>query len=791
MKPIFYNLLSVFRRFRLAAVLNILGLSVAFAAFIIIMIQLDYDYSFDTFHKDSDKIFRLELTQKTEAGAIFSRPFAEHFFDSSPHIVAGTIINPANVLFGESPSYFHVEKEGVRNFYKERSLQVSPGFTDVFTFEFTEGAKDALKTPGNVLIPLSLAHKLFGNESAIGQQLVYEWGNQTVGAVYRDLPANSIIKNEIFVPIPDYKNKGDWGNQQYHVFVRVDDASSVPFLPDNFKRSIDASVAFGGMGLDWEESVIDLRLTALPDIHFLQGVQFDGTPKASRQTLMILFAIAIVIIAIAAINFTNFSTALSPMRVKSINTQLVLGARRTTLRTSLVFEAAFISLLSYLVGLLFVSLFHDSPLVNLIDADLTFSAHPLIFGGTALVALLTGILAGLYPSRYITSFAPALVLKGNFGLSHKGKNLRHTLIGIQYVASFTLIIGASFMLLQNRFMQNSSLGYAKDGVITVDIGQIHKYRDVFTNRIKSYAEIEEVTYGQYLLSSSDTYMKWGIMRENKVFNFQVLPVHHNFLKVMGIELTDGRDFRYEDGNTQGGAWIFNETARKQYSLELNTMIEDWIGGEIIGFMPDLKVASFRMAVEPMAFYVHGTEKAWVPENVAYIKLKKGARLRTAMSHIHSTLAGFDTDYPFEVRFFDEVMQRLYEKEKSLGSLITLFSVMAIFISIVGIFGLVVFDSECRRKEIGIRKVLGASTIGILIMFNKSYFKIMTVCFVIGAPLAWYAVNRWLENFAYKTPIYWWVYLLAFVVVAIITVGTVTFQNWRVASDNPVNALKKE
>ena len=258
---------------------------------------------------------------------------------------------------------------------------------------------------------------------------------------------------------------------------------------------------------------------------------------------------------------------------------------------------------------------------------------------------------------------------------------------------------------------------------------------------------------------------------------------------MGIEITEGRDFRQEDANTQHGAYVFNETARNQYSLELNTTVDG--SGEIIGFMPDVKFASFRTAVVPMAFYVWGTENWGRQPNQAYIKLKAGTNLRAAMSHINSTLAGFDADYTFEVRFFDEVIQRLYEKEASLSSLISLFSLIAIFISIVGVFGLVVFESECRRKEIGIRKVFGASTIGIIFMFNKIYFRILMICFVVSVPLAWYAVHRWLQNFAYKTPMYWWVYLLAFAGVAVITFATVTFQNWRVASDDPVKAIKSE
>jgi putative ABC transport system permease protein len=404
--------------------------------------------------------------------------------------------------------------------------------------------------------------------------------------------------------------------------------------------------------------------------------------------------------------------------------------------------------------------------------------------------LITGLLAGVYPSFYMTSFAPALVLKGSFGLSLKGKKIRNTLIGIQFIASVALIIGASFMYLQNYFMQNSPLGYDKDEVIITSVGRIYENRDAFTNKIKTYSGIEDVTYANALLSSSDKYGWSGLEYKGDYKFFQFICVDYTFLKVMGIETTEGRDFRFEDMNTEHGAYIFNETARKEFNLELNTAMggkdDNSYKGEIIGFMPDIKFASFRKAVEPMAFYVHGN---W--NTAAYIKVKAGTDMRAVMSHIRTTLAEFDQAYTFKILFFDEILQRLYEKETALSALISLFSLIAIFISIVGVFGLVVFDSECRRKEIGIRKIFGSSTMGIILMFNKAYFKVLLICFVIAAPLAWYAVHRWLENFAYKTPMYWWVYLVAFIVVAVITICTVTFQNWRVATANPVEAIKVE
>ena len=786
MKLILRNILSVVRRFKLATTLNILGLSVAFAAFMVIMIQLDYDLSFGKCHKDYDKIFRVEIVEKDfaevdkeYASGMLCRPLAERFFESSPHIVGGALNH-----FWEREVYFHVENNDDRNFYKEKDMGISPEFAEMFGFDFVEGSEDVLKSPENVIIPLSLSRKIFGTESAIGKQLISERESRTVGAVYRDFPDNTIVRNHIYTSLPEYE-KWSWRSNNYFAFIRVDDVSNVPLLFDNFKLNFEANDNF-----NWNGGVVSLRFTPLPETHFVTDVQFDHIPKASRQTLMILFVIAIVIVVIAAINFTNFNMALTPMRVKSINAQRVLGAQRNTLRFALIIEAVVISFLSYLVAVLLVSLFNSSPLAKLVDADLSIAAHPLIIGGTALAALLTGLFAGAYPARYITSFAPALALKGSFGLSQKGKRLRDTLISIQYTASFALIISASFMYLQNQFMQNSSFGYNNDALITVDIDQIKKDRDAFTNQIKSHSAIEEVTYGQFLLSNSDDkYSAWGRQYKENNIMYQALPVHYEFLKVMGIEVAEGRDFRHEDANTQYGAYVFNETARKEFDLELNTTIGTT--GEIIGFMSDIKIASFRNAVEPMAFYVRGTESAGSEPGIAYIRLKAGANLREAMSHVRTTLAEFDANYPFEIRFFDEVLQKLYEKETSLVSLISLFSLIAIFIAIVGVFGLVLFESECRRKEIGIRKVYGASTIDIILMFNRRYLGILAISFVIAAPLAFYAVDRWLQNFAYKTPMCRWVYLLTFIVLAAFTIGTVTFQNWRVANENPMKSIKTE
>ena len=788
MNPVIRNFFSVIRRYKLTVILNILGLSVAFSSFIIIMFQLKYDLNFDKCHKDFERIFRVEYVRNASTNANLCRPLADRFIESSPYILAGGIAQ-----MRLNTTRFHLQDDEARNIFEENSLIVTSTFFDVFSFAFIEGSNEGFIDieSGNVFIPVSMSRKLFGNERAVGKQIMLDNGGvRTVKAVYRDFPANSTVGNYMYLAMIADGFKDNWSDWSFMTYIRVNDASNTPMLFDNFKHNFDASTSSFGPDFDWDKAGASLRLTPLADLHFIKGVEYDFVPKADKQTLMILFAIALVIFAIAFINFTNFSTALTPMRVKSINTQKILGARRNTLRLAIALEASLISFLSFLIAILLVLIFRATPLAHLVDADLSLTAHPLIIGGIVVAAFFTGLIAGLYPAFYMTSFLPTVTLT----LSPKGKIMRNTLIGIQFTASFALLIGASFIYLQNYFMQNSPLGYDKDELITVDIRLIHNSRDAFINQLKLYSGIDDVTFSESLLSSSDQYMGWGLQYKGEGIQFQSIPVHYSFLKVMGIELTEGRDFRTEDHNLESGVYVFNETARKKYNMEIGTRIEggiESIKGEIIGFVPDIKFTSFRHAVTPMAFYVWG-DKYWGDNaSTIYIRVKAGVDKRVAMSHVRSTLADYNSEITFNVRFYDEILQRLYEKEISLNSLITLFSLIAIFISVVGVFGLAIFDCECRRKEIGIRKIHGASTIGIIFIFNKLYFKLLIICFMIASPLSWYAVTNWLNNFAYKTPMYWWVYLISFSVIGIIICATVALHSWRAANDNPVNAIKGE
>ncbi|MDR1602523.1 MAG: ABC transporter permease [Tannerella sp.] len=782
MKTIIRNFLSVIRRYRLATVLNVLGLSVAFATCMVIMMQVEYDRNFDRCHRDADRIFRLDVSG-FDLGwiAVNNHMIAEAFAASSPHILAVSFENL--LVYGKL--LFSVERDGVRHTYHELHSAVSQNFTDVFSFNMSEGVDGALREPGKVLIPQSLARKCFGTAPTVGQLLVARDTAYTVGGVYVDFPSNSTVRNDIYSAIPLKIPEEKDESFNLTTYVCTDGHADPDVLIGDFMKTFDVTSI---LGEDLAGAKFDFRLVPLPDIHYTTDARFDFMPKTSRQTVHILTLIAFIIILIAGINYANFSAALMPKRIRSINTQKVFGGSNGVIRLALVLEAVAVSVFSFLLALEWVSLAKDTSLGSLVAADIAPAGHPWIVAATALVAVLTGCAAGIWPAFRITSFAPALALKGSFGLSPRGRQLRNVLVGMQFFAAFALIIAASFIFLQNRYMLNSSPGYDRDAVIVIDINeQVGRQADAFSNRLKNRAGIESVALSQNLFGGTDHYSQWISKHHDKQIIYGAAVVSPSFLETMNIRLSEGRSFRPEDANVDNGVYIFNRSARDEFGLALNEKIRN---AEIVGFMPDVKAASFRMAVEPMAFFVPPFH--WqIPWQHVYIKVSAGANLHEAITHVRQTLAEFDADYPFDVRFFDEMLQKSYENELHFGLLITLFSLVAIFIAIVGVFGLVVFDSEYRRREIGLRKVFGATTREILVTFNKSYIRILVLCFALSAPIAWYAVARWLENFAYKTPMYWWVYVAAFAAIFLLTVCTVTFQNWRAANMNPVKSVKSE
>lgn len=784
MKTIIRNLLGVVRRFKMATLLNVMGLSIAFAAFIILMIQLQYDWGFDRFQKNAERIYRVGLyTPDWGNQVVVSPPFAEAFVQSSPHIETGALLSS----WGSQLALKRGNDTNETSFWCPVNA-ITPEYASVFDFQMLEGKIESLDNPGYVLIAQSQAEKFFGDEPAVGKQLTADKLSFVVGGVYKDFPQNSVIQNAVYRRIGEKENQDNWNANGYQLYVLLDDPGKKDQIIADFKNH------FNHEYYDWKTK--DVRLTQLTDIYYEADARFDSQKDKGNKTMVfVLFTIAVLIVVIAGINFTNFSNALVPMRIRSINTQKVLGGSDNTLRCAMLVEAVAICLFSFILSLFIVKGMANTWLADMVSGELSLKANIPLLIGAGVLAALTGLLAGAYPAWHITSFSPALVLKGSFGLSPSGKRMRSLLVSFQYVISFALIIAALFIYLQNHYMLASSLGFDKEHVAIVELnGQLIKNIEAVENRLEQEVSVQDVSFAEDLLSASDEYTDFGRgYRENNV-QFKVFVVSPDFLRLMNIPVISGRDFLQEDSKSVGGVYLFNEAARLQYDLVAGEYItgNEWYEAPpalIAGFIDDIKYASFRTEVAPMAFYV--SPAAGYRPRYAYIKIKAGADIRDAVASIRKALTSIDKNFPAEIRFYDTILNNLYKRELSIGWLISLFSLIAVFISVVGVLGLVIFESEYRKKEIGLRKVHGATTSQILLMFNKVYVRILIVCFVLAIPVAYYGVNRWMVYFAYKIPMYWWVYAVAFVVVSVITFLTVTFQNLKTANENPVESIKTE
>lgn len=795
MKLMIRNLLYLFKRFKTAVVLNLFGLTIAFAAFLLIVMQVDYEMNYDAMHSKSGRTFRLEANHgEFEHNAIHCLMFSDAFVNSSAHITDYSYRYP----FYGGERYCQIDEvddQGEAKVFKENFQLCLPNISDVFDFHMKEGSVGCLSIPGSVLIPESVAKRLFDKQSAIGKRIRMSGSNGwqpvsttilTIGGVYKDFPGNTTVQNRIYVPMDQLDLlKSSWQMYANEIYVTLDDPLNKEEVLDHFNKTFD--FAKSQMGSAQE---IALRLTPLKEVYYTHDTTFDFNPKGHRETNYVLLGIAFLILFIAGINFTNLTTSLIPLRLKTINTHRVLGCSIYKLQAISLIESIVICLISYILALFIVNDLSYTPIANWVDADIRLSQYKGLILLTALIAILTGCLAGLYPAIRSTSYAPALVLKGSFGLSPKGKKVRVALIGFQYTVSIALIIVTLFMGLQNHFMTSSEqLGFNKDQVAIVNLTpEIYaKHKPQYIQKLKDYPGIEDVAFSVYELSKEDDMIDLEYARhEDKDVFFKVFYASENFLSVMDIQVEEGRDFTREDLNKAQSDYIINPAAERDFHLHPGDRFND---RTVLGVSKDFRFNSCRIASSPFVFALNNDIPN--PKLVSYIRFNSKTNLQEAVAHVRETLKEIDPTFPFEISFYNTILNNLYQKEQTLGKLISLFGIMAILISIVGVFGLVLFETQYRRKEIGIRKINGATTGQILLMFNKTYIRIVSVCFIISIPIAWMGTQQWLENFAYKTPLHLWVFIVAFLIILSVTIGTVTFRNWQAANENPVNSVKSE
>lgn len=788
MNTLLRNFSHTFRRFFTASVLNLLGLSIAFAACFVILTQVDYDYNYNKAYPAHDRIYRVEINVGEAFGGWQTwvpRPLCEMVGACSPHVQAISVSSSSNSI-----SDFEVDE----HIYSERWFTGFSDYLEVFQPAMVCGTTASLNEPNHALISASMALRFFGTTDAIGKTIYVgrKSRNQplVIGGVYQDMPLNSQLGNCVFSCLRPDLNKDSWSNWNYVFYFRLDTPAS---LPDVRQSVIEAGKRMFpkemfGNGDELEDFDNFMRFTPLDEVHYSTVGNKAATSKAA---VYLLLCVSVLILLTAAVNYMNFSLAETPMRLRSINTQKVLGASTFSLRVYLLLESVLVCVCGFLLSLLWLYLLQDTSLNTLVASDLSLVNHPVLLASLGGIAVLMGLLAGAYPSYYVTSFPPALVLKGSFGLSPKGKMLRTFLVCFQFFVSFMLIIAVGIMFLQSRYIRHSDYGYDKSVVLVGNLPyELLDRRETFVSELSGLSGVEGVSISQFILNSSDSYMNWGRGQGDNNIYFACFPVDYRYLSVLGIKITEGRDFKAGDGDV----YIFNEAARKKYPWM--KVDEPATPGDypVVGFCENIRFSSFRNndAVEPMAFFIYGKNHAdWDANNILNIRVAPGVDKVDMLHRLAEVTEKMAPGSDFRFRFMDEVIDQNYHQELRFTRQILLFSLIAIVLSMIGVFGLTLFESEYRRKEIGIRKIMGSSTGEILYMFTKRYFVMLVVCFVLAAPFGWWIGHDWLESFSDKTPIRAWVFVASFLLVSLITVLTVTFQCWKNANENPVRSIKTE
>lgn len=777
-----------FKRFKTAGILNVVGLSVAFAAFAVIVIQLSFQEGYDRFHKNADRIFRMELLfpMNLQYAAFGPTPIGGLLKDQSP------LVDDYFIIANSHQSVFLKKKtDGTTDKFKAPINSATASFADMLGINVLEGdARQALTEPDMLMLPQSFARTWFEDGSAVGKQISSGGKVYTVAAVYEDMPLNSIFKNTCYTRFVEQEEWGNWDGQIF-VLAANSDRDALQQQVNNLKiETLDQ--IFEGLHKKEQmeqEGKSYLRVSPLTDIFYDNTVIYDTSDKGNRRNAAVMLAVGILIILIAGINFVNFSMSLAPTRMKSINTQKVLGATVMTLRLRLLGEAVVYTCVAFLLSLGILQLFSMSGLSGLFSMSLVPANHGLLLGGVAGLAVLLGIIAGIYPAFYVTSFEPAVVLKGSFVMTPKGIRLRNGLMAFQFVISIVLITCTLIMGNQYRFMQHYSLGYQTENIAWMILDdKIEKNQEALISEVTAIPGVLDYTFSDYV-PGNDFVSSSGTELDGEAIQLDRIGVYKNFLDFFGMTLVKGDNF--SASNLSGYQLIMNETAiQKQPVLDRyfgRNIPQDIVGnGQFIGVVNDIHYMSLRKPVAPLVLLCSaGQEYSYM-----FFKIAGGDVSKTIQQirHVYEHLA---PEGIFELHFLDDSLQQKYESEKRLMQVVSLMGGIAIVLALVGVYGLIIFNAQYRRKEIGIRKVNGATESQIMFLLNKSFFRLLFFSFIVACPVAWYAMSRWLEGFSYKTPIYWWIFLAAGVITLIIALFTISWQSWKAATENPVKALKTE
>ena len=789
----------MFRRYRLATLLNLLGLGVAVATFYLFMTQVIYNRTYNHNIHDHEHMYRLEIYGGLfgeDWGCNICRPFVT-LLKEIPQVKDATYISP------------YINKTDVK--VGNRTINVplinmgKPGI-EFFTGKLLSGSSKTCGDGHNVIVSRSTAEKMFGTANAAGKTFESENGDGgkttvTVVGVSEDMPDNCTLPNGVYICENEsvMNEQSEWS---FNIYMLLDKGAN----PKKVERAIKLAFMKANGVSEKDEKKFDkevnmkIRITPVDDIYF-SGV--GPNDRGNRNLVGVLTVASVFVLFIAMLNLLNFSLSEIPMRMRGINTRRVMGASVGSLRLKMIMENVMFAFVALLIGILLVVAFQRSETcMKLVSGDIHFSSHMILAAIMAVSALVVGAMSAVVPAFYSTSFTPAMVLKGSFGLSPRGRRLRMAIMAVQFCLAFALTIYIGVMSSQSSYIFNSDYGFNKNEVFYTWLSEeAQTKKDAVRAELKKLPFVESVGFAQNAIGTSDGYMGWGRGDDEHHMVLQVLPCDYEYLRTMQLKIVEGRDFRESDMKT--GAYVLNKTAMAQYKwLVVGDSIGRQNGGwgsqsnyNIVGVCNNFKLKSMRCdnSTVAVAFVIFGPDMAeWGDRcGQVFVRVAKNQDKIEAKRRIAEVLNRLDGSQKYEMWFLDDDLQQTYVEEFRFISQVKLFAIICIIITIIGVFSLTMFETEYRRKEIAIRKVMGSSVGSVVSLFAMRYALPLVVAFVVAAPVGWWLSNSWLQSFAEHTPIHWWLFPLSFVLVSAVVVITVIIQSWRVATANPVESIKTE
>ncbi|GAB3489568.1 ABC transporter permease [Spirosoma knui] len=796
--------LRSFAKHKVYSFINLGGLTVAITCCLLLGLYIRHEWSFDRFHTKSDRLYRA-WTEEEYKGDRFKNV-------TTPYVLGPTLketFPEIEAMSRVQASNFNVQK-GTETF-SERIHLADPAFFQMFDFPLVSSrTSNPLQELFSVVLTEDMAQKYFGSENPLGKTLNIQLDNAmqafTVKAIAKNVPTNSSIRFGILLPMAHVKSIASdralksWFNVTPETYVLLGKSASADKLAAKYPAMLRTA-----LGDKYKGDNYIVNLQPIPDIHLNKELDGGYEPISDPTYSYILSGIALFLLVIACINFMTLSLGRSVSRAQEVGVRKAMGAMRSQLMNQFWSEALLMTVLAVSLGVFF-SLALTPMFGQLANQQLQFR-----FDGTTVLLLVglvltVGLVAGSYPALVLSGFRPVEVLKGKLSLKGDVSLFRRILVVVQFSLSIMLIAGTFILNQQLGYLQNKSLGYQKEQTVVIPTRtggeEGRALVDRFKNAVASQKEVIAITSSAFPFASGG----WGdigFTDNQKVYRkclFNVVDPY--FLPTYGIKLVAGRNFDPKNSADNYGAIIVNQAFVKQFGWK--NPINERIPGKfpahrVIGVTDDFHYASLHEKVQPLILMMRSDSIFEGIENLMFqsspspdlsIKLTAG-NLPQKVAMLEQTWKRVAPDLPFSFTFLDEDLQRQYESEQRLGHIVTIASGLSILIACLGLFGLATLAVARRTKEIGVRKVLGASVPSIVNLLARDFLKLVLVAIVIASPLAWYAMHQWLQNFAYKIDMQWWVFLLAGALALLIAFLTVSFQSVKAALANPVKSLKME